>query len=76
MLQLNAVQLQVTNIRPRWLDDHCRLDALWNERCEICEGIYLTISPIVSIHVNPSQASLLAKQWHSHGKKVNTTSNY
>ena len=62
MLPLKAVQLQVTNISSGWLHgDHCRLDALWNELCEICEGIYLTISPMVSIHVHPSQASLLAK---------------
>ena len=54
MLQLKAVQLQVTNISSGWLHgDHCRLDALWNEPCEICEGIYLTISPMVSIHVHP-----------------------
>ena len=72
MLRLKAVQLQVTNISSGWLDgDHCRLDALWNEPCKICEGIDLTISPMVSI---PSISGFFAKQRHSHGKKVNTTS--
>ena len=71
MLQLKAVQLQVTNISSGWLHgDHCRLDALWNEPCKICEGIDLTISPMVSIYIS----GFFAKQRHSHGKKVNTTS--
>ena len=47
-----AVQLHMTDISSGWVNgDHCVLEALLNGPCKVCEGIYLTVSRMASVHL-------------------------